>query len=49
MIDIVAVLTRWDLDAGGIRERMYRAPSPLHLCGEPPRTSYFVVHTSYFS
>ena len=28
MGDIAAVLTRWELDAGGVRERMYRAPTP---------------------
>ena len=28
MGEIAAALTRWGLDAGGIRERMYRAPTP---------------------
>ena len=28
MVDVVAILTRWELDAGGVRERMYRAPTP---------------------
>jgi transposase len=28
MVDIAAALARWGLDAGGIRERMYRAPTP---------------------
>jgi hypothetical protein len=28
MGEILAVLTRWELDAGRVRERMYRAPTP---------------------
>jgi len=28
MGDIAAILTRWELDAGRVRERMYRAPTP---------------------
>lgn len=28
MGDIAAILTRWELDGGRVRERMYRAPTP---------------------
>ena len=28
MGDVAAVLTRWELDVGRVRERMYRAPTP---------------------
>jgi len=28
MVDLVAALTRWELDLRQVRERMYRAPTP---------------------
>jgi hypothetical protein len=28
MVDVAGVLTRWELDARQLRERMYRAPTP---------------------
>ena len=28
MVDIAGALTRWGLDVGQVRERMYRAPTP---------------------
>jgi hypothetical protein len=28
MVDVAGMLTRWELDARQVRERMYRAPTP---------------------